>query len=166
MSNRFFLQNTPNGNGFATVSGFPQAGAKVNSQPYNGGDAQQWIPAQYPGSNLDDTGGVVCVLHNAGSPDLVLTAGSCQSSTTLQKFQPYNLYQLWSYPGTGRGPGRWVNLATGCSIDLSGGDISGGKVQTWTTQSNNDNQVWGLLADSQARAFAASVSGELAGAAG
>lgn len=165
MSNRFFLQNSPNGNAFVTVAGFPQPGAKVNSQPYNGGVAQQWIPAQYPGINLNNTGGVVCVMHNADSPDLVLTAGSCQSSITLQKFQPYNLNQLWSYPGTGSAPGRWVNLATGCSIDLRGGDVTGGKVQTWTTQSNNDNQVWGLLADRDARAAVARASGELAEAA-
>lgn len=151
MSNRFFLQNSTR-NSFATVNGFPTPGATIVSQPYNGGPAQQWIPAQYPGKDLNDTTGVVCVLYTANDPSLVMTAGQCKSANTLQKFQPYNHYQLWAYtPG---GSSRFLNLATGCSLDLDGGTISGGKLQTWPTESDNQNQVWTLRADLDARALA------------
>jgi hypothetical protein len=150
----YFLQNPLNGGGnaYATVKGFPAVGAQIYSQPYNGGPAQQWIPAQYPGNDPTNQGGVVCVLYTADEPGLVMTAGPCQQPTTLQKFQQGNRYQLWAYPGT-NGQGTWVNCGTGCVLDLSGGNVNGGLVQTWSNV-NNNNQQWALQLDTQAKATA------------
>lgn len=151
----YFLQNPLNGGGnaYATVQGLPAVGSQIFSQPYNGGPAQQWIPAQYPGNDLNNQGGVVCVLYTADAPGLVMTAGPCQQPTTLQIYQPGNRSQLWAYPGNGP-QGTWVNCATGCFLDLSNGNAGGGLVQTWPN-ANNNNQQWTLQSDTQAQLSAA-----------
>jgi hypothetical protein len=145
----YFLQNPTNngGNTYATVMGFPAVGSQIYSQPYNGGPAQQWIPAQYPGNNLTVPGGTVCTLYTAGEPGLVLTAGQCQQPTTLQNFLLGNRYQLWAYPSTGQG--TLVNCGTGCVLDSAGG-ASGAITQTWAYLANV-NQTWALQLDTQAQ---------------
>jgi|GEM_PF-4898524 len=138
-----YLQNTGNTNGYATVD-FPTAGASVVSMPYSGAPAQQWIAAQYPGTDPTNSDGPVFVLYYGGNAasQLVLTAAVCQQFVTLQPFQPYNLSQLWSYAGSGS---RLVNLATGCVLD----DNGSGTIQTWPFV-NNSNQPWTLLSEGDA----------------
>jgi hypothetical protein len=159
MTRTFFLQNAPLGDAFATVDEFPRPGARVISQPYNGGPAQQWIPAQYPGTDLNDTGGVVCALHTVGAKGLVLTAGPCDAYASLQPFEAFNLYQLWSYQGTHGSPGVWVNLATGCVMDSEGAKT----VLTWANEAN-DNQLWTVIAIDDDGAVATRSAPELAAA--
>jgi hypothetical protein len=162
MAKTFFLQNTPYGNAFATVSGVPTPGAEVICQPYNGGLAQQWIPAQYPGTDPGNTGGVVCALYTADGDGLVLTGDSCQARVTLQRFQELNLHQLWAYQSTGGPWGVWLNLATGCALDSAGAST----VQTFENKENRQ-QLWTVVAYDQARAAAeAAVAPALAGTAG
>ncbi|MFL5540312.1 MAG: RICIN domain-containing protein [Longimicrobiaceae bacterium] len=143
-----YLQNVGNGNAYATVNGLPQPGEGVICEPFMGAPAQQWLAAQYPGTDPSNGGGVVFALYSAENvgAGLVLTAGPCQQPVTLQPFQQYNLSQLWSYAGPG---GVLVNLATGCMLDSNGG-APGANVQTWP-QLGNVNQSWSLLTESDAR---------------
>src|SRR5215213_2302633 len=97
----FFIQNA-GGNCYVSVNGVPAPGATLWSQPYNGGPAQQWIPAEYPGTDPSDTAGVVCALYCAGTGSqfyLAITASTCGTRVTLEPFENYNLYQLWAYQG-------------------------------------------------------------------
>jgi Ricin-type beta-trefoil lectin domain-like len=143
-----YLQDSGNGNAFATVNGRPTAGVGVISMPYSGAPAQQWIAAQYPGTDKTNSGGVVFVLYYGGkaTSQLVITAAGCQQPVVLQPFQQYNLNQLWSYTGAGS---SMLNLATGCVLDVSGGNINGGTIQTWPI-ANNTNQQWTLVTDDDA----------------
>jgi len=147
-----YLQDSGNGNAFATVNGMPKAGAGVVCTAYTGTPAQQWIAAQYPGTDKSNSGGVVFVLYYGGkaTSQLVITAQGCQQPVILQPFQQYNLSQLWSYAGAGS---ALVNLATGCVLDLSGGNPNGGVVQTWPSV-NNANQQWSLVTEDDAVLFA------------
>jgi hypothetical protein len=152
MAQTYVLQNPAGGNAYVTVRGRPEAGATLYSQPYNTGSPQQWIPAQYPGNDQNNQGGVVCVLYTASASGLVMTAGPCRQPNTLQAFQLGNLYQLWAYKGTAGGQGRWLNCGTGCVLDLAGGDPTG-VVGTWEAL-NNGPQTWKLQTSIQAQAVA------------
>jgi hypothetical protein len=146
-----FLQDSGHGNAFATVNGMPRAGAGVICTAYSGAPAQQWIAAQYPGTDKTNSDGVVFVLYYGGkaSSQLVITASGCQQPVVLQPFQQYALNQLWSYAGAGS---SLVNLATGCVLDLSGGKM-GAAVQTWPPSGNNASQQWTLSSEEDAAAL-------------
>src|SRR5690242_18629717 len=113
MANPVYLIQSASGNCFISVNGIPAPGVQLWSQPYNGGPAQQFTPAQYPGTDLANQGGVAFVIYHAPS-GLVIQAGACGQPVTLAKFQQYNLNQLWSHPGVDSKKAGFVNLATGC----------------------------------------------------
>ena len=146
------------GNCFVSVNGVPVAGASLWSQPYNGGPAQQWIPAQYPGNNPGNTGGVVCALYSgaSGTPTLVITASSCGAGVTLQPFQSGNLNQLWAYRGTGK-QSTFLNLGSGCMLDMQGQQCNGGRIQTYTSNGSSA-QSWKTLPIAEAAAMSVSIS--------
>lgn len=153
-----YLQNTGNGNSFATVNGMPQPGAGVFCEPLSLAPVQQWIAAEYPGSDPSNDGNVVFALYLAEtvqSAKLVLTAGFCQDLVTLQPFQQGNLLQLWSYYQPGA-QGWLVNLATGCVLDDRGFVHTGQLGPT-------PGQYWSLVTEPNARQAAdaaAKVKGE------
>lgn len=139
----FYLQNGANGY-FATVTR-PTAGATLTGQVYGGSPSQQWIPVEYPGTDPNDTGGVVCVLFYAetlGGSNLVITAYSCGTAVSLQPFKQDNLAQLWAYRGTGV-PSTMRNLENGCMLDLDDGKLNG-IVQTRSAK-GNQNQAWQVV---------------------
>jgi hypothetical protein len=162
----FLIQNA-GGNCFVSVNGVPVAGASLWSQPYNGGPAQQWIPAEYPGNDPSKTGGVVCALYSGGTggtPNLVITASSCGAGVKLQPFQSGNLNQLWAYQGTGK-QSTFLNLGSGCMLDMQSGQCNGGRIQTYASNGTSA-QNWKTIPVAEAAARAASFSnaGELEGA--
>jgi len=161
----FLIQNY-GGNCFVSVNGVPVAGSTLISQEYNGGPAQQWIPAQYPGNDPGNTGGVVCALYSgaSGTPKLVITASNCGAGVTLQPFQAGNLNQLWAYQGAGK-QGMFRNLANGCMLDLYNQQCNGGQIQTYSPNGSSA-QIWKTLPIAEAAAMSASFSnaGELEGA--
>lgn len=153
MAQQEFLIQNAGGNCFISVNGVPAAGATLWSQPFNGGPAQQFIPAQYPGSDPGNTGGVVCALYSAGtgsSFNLVLTASGCQRPLTLQPFQEGNLFQLWAYKGAGKSS-TFLNLGSNCMLDMNGGQCNGGTIQTWPVNGSSA-QSWTTVPVSEASA--------------
>jgi hypothetical protein len=158
----FYIQST--GGGCFVSAAVPQASAPLYSQGISSNVAQQWIPAQYPGTDPTNVDGVVCVLYSAESvtstspntPTLVISASSCGAACTLEPFQQGNLYQLWAYKGTGQAT-TCLNLGNGCMLDLANGDCSGGAIQTYQAN-NTSSQSWTMLTPVQAAASAAQVS--------
>ena len=146
MAEHLYLVNTSRKDWCAAVDGKLAVGQYVVSQVYDpDSPLQQWIPAEYPGTDLKDTDGVVCVLFTAQTLDgnhLALTAWDSEQPVTVEKFVEYNPFQLWGYPGTGS-EGIFVNLGNASVLDLRDGEI-GDYLQTWPRWAGSLNQEWEL----------------------
>jgi hypothetical protein len=140
------LQNSGNQNSYAEVDGYPQVGSQIVMKGYSGAPAQEWTAAQYPGSDLTNSDGVVFALYKGGDAPLglVITAGDPGQPVTLQQFEVYNLNQLWSYAKAGS---ALVSLSTGYVLDAD----NGGTLKTWSAgPAGNSNQQWTFQADADA----------------
>lgn len=99
-------------------------------------------------------GAIAFPKRTSHSPCGLCSGGAYTQRTTLQQFQPGNLLQLWTYPGTG-GQGVWLNCATECVLDLYQGDVDGGSLVMWSNDQGSINQQWVLHMDTHAQATAA-----------
>lgn len=166
MAQEYCIQSVA-GNCFVTVNGPISPGAGLFAQPFSGGPGQQFIPAAYPGTDLADVSGTVCVIWAVGAGvdhGLVITANDCHQDVRLSPFSRYDLRQIWANEGVGRGWGTYRNCANGCMLDLEGKQCDGGHIQTYPDNGSGAQQ-WSMMPLKEAAsAFARRDEGELAGA--